>query len=303
MSSYLEIEVSTWRLGIVFYMRASKNSQIDCVVARGMNDIEYLRTKNLDGYILKLVHEINKAYDAGLFISVEVLSRKLIENLVIDLLLKNPGPSSVWRDSKANIKNNLTTLLRSFWELIDDEFKKYCANYSTSKIEEMRNTSWEIKKLGDEKIHTVSVTSTQDDLLERQTRFQDLIDFMLKIYKGIPHEHKKEEEAKSTSMDGESNKLDEIAQLVDDDWILLRRSFPNQYPFALAFFYLYSDSPKSTREFSNWLDLNGITVSNPSHLLRRLADDDALAVIKNSDGYLRYFLTEKGKSDLEAYVG
>lgn len=93
-----------------------------------------------------------------------------------------------------------------------------------------------------------------------------------------------------------------IAHLVGNHWILTRRNFPNQYSIVLVFFSLYADSPKSTDNLSEWLRLNNLKMSNPSMIVKRLTEKDALAVIRGEDGVLRFFMTPKGEELLDRHL-
>lgn len=97
--------------------------------------------------------------------------------------------------------------------------------------------------------------------------------------------------------------MEGIASLVSGQWVLTRRSFPNQLTPVLLFFGLHSESPKSTQELKHWLGINNLAISNPSMRIKRLIDRDALAVIKSEEGTFRYFITESGSTLLEEYLG
>ena len=94
-----------------------------------------------------------------------------------------------------------------------------------------------------------------------------------------------------------------VAQLVGNQWILTRRNLPNQNSIVLVFFDLHDESPKSTDQLTDWLKLNNLRMSNPSMVVKRLTDREALAVIKGEDGVLRYFITPRGREILEEHLG
>ncbi len=152
---------------------------------------EYIQTDGLHGYIKKLAIAVNKAAASRSFVCVEVLSRKILENLVIDILLKSKGPSTIWKDSSANIKHNLSTLLNTFWDLVDTEFKPYLHNYDKAALSKLQSISWKIKNLGDAGSHTVRLDTSEDSIMKRQRKLQDLVDFLVRLLDLLPNDAKR----------------------------------------------------------------------------------------------------------------
>ena len=75
-----------------------------------------------DDFYKDLQVEINKAYNYGLYSSVFVLIRKVLENLLIDLLRKKYGMANVklFFDSSQNRFHNFSVLIEKLGERISD---------------------------------------------------------------------------------------------------------------------------------------------------------------------------------------
>lgn len=146
----------------------------------------YLRTTNLRPPFLGLVTQINKAYEAKMYLCMDLLTRKLVESLVIDVLLKNPGIAAVWVDSKKNIRRSLHYMLTRLWDLMNTAYKQFIPQYGNHRLRDLRNTSWDAKKTGDIQAHTLLTKATKETVDGRREGIQDLMDFMLDLREKIP---------------------------------------------------------------------------------------------------------------------
>lgn len=57
--------------------------------------IEIISYKTEDYFIIGHIKEINKAYTKGCYTSTHILARKIIENLILDILVKKYPPNSI----------------------------------------------------------------------------------------------------------------------------------------------------------------------------------------------------------------
>ncbi len=264
---------------------------------------EYLRTKGYIQPILGLIEKVNEAYHSEHYVCLDLLFRKLLETLLIQLLLKNPGPTAIWVDSSCNNRKTLHTILRTFWEYMETSYKPFAAQYDESILSDIRNGMWDIKKLGDQKAHTLLSSATKDRTDARREIFQLVLDFLIDIREKIPEDVTLEHvatERKDVPILPEE--LDGFVKLVDGQWILTRRAFPNQYIPVLIFFRLHSESPQTTQQLNEWLAINNLDIANPSIITKRLINREDLAVIRDENGFLRCFLTENGNSTLKKYL-
>ncbi len=166
----------------------------------------YLDVNGFSGFVLDILNDINASYQHNILIAVEILSRKLIEKMVINILIKNPGPDYVWTDQKANIIKNLHSLLMAFWEKLDSDFKKYVTNVNHKTLKELKDVSWEIKKWGDYSAHNVARKIMEKELEQKRPMFQNLINFLKELEGRIPIEHQTIE---SSDTNNEMEKEDE----------------------------------------------------------------------------------------------
>jgi hypothetical protein len=182
------------------------------------NDSEYLRVVGLTGYILNLVLEINNAITKELYLYVEILSRKLLENLVINILLKSLGPTAVWENSDSNVRQNLSKLLKTFWSFVDNDFKKYCVTFSREDLKTLQDVSWAIKKLGDSGVHTVKLEASKESVMARQNDLQNLVDFLIGLERIVPNENKSLELSKP------------VSEIFPNGYVSWNISYPRHFP-------------------------------------------------------------------------
>jgi hypothetical protein len=86
-----------------------------------------------DDFYVKLIDEINILYANGRYISVCILVRKLLENLVIDILRKKFGTAQLelYYNPKKGMFNNFSTLLDNL-DVKIDEFRHVDSNFNKS---------------------------------------------------------------------------------------------------------------------------------------------------------------------------
>ena len=263
---------------------------------------EYLRTQGYAQPILGLIEKANEAYQSKHYVCLDLLSRKLLETLLIQLLLKNPGPAAIWIDSSSNYRKTLHTMLQSFWDYMETRYKPFAAQYDESTLSDFRNEMWDVKKLGDQKAHTLLSSATKDSADTRREIFQRVVDFLIDLREKIPEDIVLEHVVTdSKDIPILTEELEGFVKLIDGQWILTRRVFPNQYIPVLIFFRLHSESPQSTQQLNEWLTINHLNLANPSIIVQRLTNNEDLAVIKDENGLLRRFLTEKGNVRLKEY--
>ena len=147
---------------------------------------DYIKIEGMRQPFLEIANQINRAFKEEFFVCTDILCRKLLESLIIDLLMKNPGPDVIWEDASSNVRHTLHHMLVEFWNLIDTSFKPFIPQYPKRAISELKDTSWEIKKLGDYRAHAVFKKSNKDNVLERRDSTQMLVDFILDLKHKIP---------------------------------------------------------------------------------------------------------------------
>ncbi|MHA1864242.1 MAG: hypothetical protein ACTSWA_10780 [Candidatus Thorarchaeota archaeon] len=146
----------------------------------------YLRLEGMRPPFFNIIEQINAAYRSQMYVCVNLLTRKLLETMIIDILLKNPGPVDVWIDIKKNHRQTLHYMLTRFWGFMKTSYKEFIPQYPKEILKEHRDTSWNIKKIGDLQAHTFVSSATQQLIDDRRERLQNLIDFIVDLREKIP---------------------------------------------------------------------------------------------------------------------
>ena len=94
---------------------------------------------------------------------------------------------------------------------------------------------------------------------------------------------------------------EKLIRNVDGKWILVYRSFPDQYIPILIFFALDPEKAKTKSELLEWLNLNDLENSNPKVYLNNLVKKNQLTII-NKDKTDYFLITEIGLTELEQFI-
>ncbi len=76
--------------------------------------------------------------------------------------------------------------------------------------------------------------------------------------------------------------------------VLLRRDFKSNMPYVLGFFAYQREVSCYPNDLSNWLETNGVKISNPYDYIRKLTLAGKLARIPDGEGKFRYIITRTG---------
>jgi len=140
------------------------------LVSDNLEIVEYSSTKILnvgnysDDFYEDLQGEINKAYNYGLYSSVFVLVRKLLENLVIDLLRKKYGLENVdlFFNPSKNRFHNFSTLI----EILEEkqlDFRPAEPAINSDLIETIND----FRQKGNSSAHSITLNIKKEDLDEK----------------------------------------------------------------------------------------------------------------------------------------
>ena len=147
---------------------------------------EYLRVTGYQQPILGIIEKINETYTSGSYVCLDLLTRKLLETLLIQVLLRNPGPTAVWVDSSSDHRKTLDTMIRTFWEYMDTAYKPFAAQYDKESLTTIRNIMWELKKIGDQQAHSLLSCASQTSAETRRNDVQMMVDFLWDLRDKIP---------------------------------------------------------------------------------------------------------------------
>lgn len=136
---------------------------------------KYIDLKELlDDFYYDLIENINACYSFGIYPSVRILSRKLLENLLIDLLRNKFGKTEInlFYDTKNSKFHNFNILLKNISEKLED-FKPISPALDPILIKKINK----FRELGNSSAHTIELQIKKDELYKEK---DDLI-FIVKV--------------------------------------------------------------------------------------------------------------------------
>lgn len=143
---------------------------------------KYLDIKNFpDEFYEELASLINKCYLLGIYESVQIFSRKLLENLLVDILRKKFNMKNI--DLFFNINSGrfhgFSTLLDNFKDNLD-EFKPYSGALNHDFLEKIRK----FKLSGDSSAHTLEL-NVKEENLDKNGDLEYIVRHLVSIYEKI----------------------------------------------------------------------------------------------------------------------
>lgn len=142
--------------------------------------IEIIKYDTADYFIKGHINEINKAYTKGCYTSAHILARKIVENLVLDILVEKFPPTSpsnleVYFDVKRNRTKDFSVLLKNILD------KKNMFGFDKAKaIERLYQRAKNFKDDANDKTHSWF------HLVESKTEVDELkIQGMIELIKKI----------------------------------------------------------------------------------------------------------------------
>jgi hypothetical protein len=147
---------------------------------------EYLKYDDFnfsDNYFYKnLIEEINKCYSVGAYSAVRILTRKLLENLLIDILKKKYYGKD---DDKFYNKNDgrfhgFNTLLKNFKEAFKDD-----SVITNNELGKLISILKKFKEEGDINAHSIIVKPEKSEIDREKEHLIYLISALTKIYNDI----------------------------------------------------------------------------------------------------------------------
>ena len=151
---------------------------------------EYIETEGLPEPYRRVADNINRSFATGHYVCTALLLRSMLEILVTDILLRNPGPAAVWEDSKKGMRYGLHRLLTTLWDFTSSDYKPYLAGYSGEPLDTLKDASWEIKKLGDSCAHEIMPNEIERRVTEHKINLGNLVIFLTHLHSRIPEGRK-----------------------------------------------------------------------------------------------------------------
>ncbi len=133
-----------------------------------------------------LIEEINLCYHRKAFTAVSILSRKLIENLLIELLKTKFGNQDetslgVYYDTENGRHNKYSILLENFWSNFNEHFRSCCNIGNRSILSNLKNKMKELKNTQDATAHSVEVRKTKSTIDIEKEKIVDVFNFLCYI--------------------------------------------------------------------------------------------------------------------------
>lgn len=96
----------------------------------------------------------------------------------------------------------------------------------------------------------------------------------------------------------ETSGIDSLIKEIEGHPVLIRRNLAFKGSYILGYLAFFREEPKYTAEVSEWLNANGVRITNTSDYLRKLMLDGRVARVPSGDNKLRYVITEIGYREL-----
>lgn len=151
-----------------------------------ITETKYLDISNVpDPFYRNLINLINKCYSYGIYPAVLVFSRKLLENLLVDILRKKYGMQNVellelFFDRKRRRFRSFNELLKNFEERLDD-FKPIIPHLGTDFIRKV-NT---FREAGNSSAHTLELNIQKSWLDENRDELEYVVKTLIRLYNNI----------------------------------------------------------------------------------------------------------------------
>jgi len=171
------------RYPVIKAFLAEKGVQKLSVVMPKAREIRYLDIKELpDDFYYSLVDSINRSYAFGVYLAVRILVRKLLENLLVDILRKKFGTKNLdlFYDKAHGKFHNFNVLLKNFEEKLN-EFKIIIPSLAKDFVAKLDH----YRERGNSAAHTLEIELKGDNLEKEKEELEFLIKTLVRLYKNI----------------------------------------------------------------------------------------------------------------------
>lgn len=144
---------------------------------------EYLTIRKLpDDFYYGLLDSVNKSYTHGICVAVSVLVRKLLENLLVDILRKKFKMKSIglFYDKRNRRFRGLNVLIKNFEDNLDS-FKTVMPSIDSDFVKKL-NT---YREAGNSAAHTLEVETRKSDLDAKREALEFIVKALVRLYNNI----------------------------------------------------------------------------------------------------------------------
>lgn len=147
------------------------------------NYLEIKNTPQEHDFYEELINLINNCYNYEIYAPVIVFSRKLLENLIIDILKKVYGSDNIDKYYITNQRRyqDFKTILENFEVIIND------LNHLEPELDKkiIKNIN-SFKSTANSNVHSLVVNPSKTDVDDKKKKLNDLVKILIKIYGDIP---------------------------------------------------------------------------------------------------------------------
>lgn len=140
---------------------------------------EFIKVTSIpDDFYEKLINEINQLHGAGLPFSLSILIRKLLENLIIDILRKRYGRQqvSLYYDTSRRRFHDFSILLQNL-DSHKADFHYIAPNLDSSIIRSIN----QYRETGNSAAHSIDVNLTVEQISQDKDNINYLVQYLLRI--------------------------------------------------------------------------------------------------------------------------
>lgn len=144
---------------------------------------KYIDVKVLPGdFYFELQEQINKAFIYGILPAVQILSRKFLENLLVDILRKKYGMqrNELFYDTARRRFHGFEHLLKNLDERIDD-FDGISPAFDSKFLSDVNK----FREQGNSSAHTIELNLEKDDMEKDGKNFEFIVKVLVKVFESI----------------------------------------------------------------------------------------------------------------------
>lgn len=144
---------------------------------------KYIDVKVLPGdFYLELQEQINKSFTYGILPAVQILSRKFLENLLVDILKKKYGKKRIelFYDTGRRRFHGFEHLLKNLDERIDD-FDGISPAFDSKFLHSVNK----LREQGNSSAHTIELNLEKDDIEKDGNDLEFIVKLLVKVFDSI----------------------------------------------------------------------------------------------------------------------
>jgi hypothetical protein len=166
-----------------FYPNGIWNLKVEPLIEKDFSESKYLNIPTLpDSFYVELQEQINKAFKYEIFPAVQILFRKLLENLIIDILRKKYGMTKIelFYDTNKGKFHGFNFLLKVLDERIND-FAAISAVFDKEFLKKIN----EFREQGNSSAHTIELKLDKDRIAKEAKEKEYIINVLIRVFNSL----------------------------------------------------------------------------------------------------------------------